>query len=156
MKSLSSPEIKEMSMEHLFSLVMNMTTLEIISLYLIKLKNKLEHITKCFYLSLNYYFMSWHMQTIFPRAFYLDEKALDLTQSYGQISYNQPSDLTSDKLIHLGGVLFKGTPPTSEDNLLLANAVANEFKKDIATDFYSFVSPMEDLAMNTQESLMLY
>ena len=96
------------------------------------------------------------MQTIFPRSFYLDEKALDLTQSYGQISYNQPSDLTSDKLIHLGGVLFKGTPPTSEDNLLLANAVANEFKKDIATDFYSFVSPMEDLAMNTQESLMLY
>ena len=108
-----------------------------------------------------------HANDFFPKSLYLDKNLFDLTQTYGQISYdryinskivsyNQPSDLTSEKLLHLGDVLFSNVPPTSADNSLLAEDVANEFKKEIATDFYSFFSPMEDLAMNTEESLMLY
>ncbi len=108
-----------------------------------------------------------HANDYFPRSLYRDEQSLDLTQTYQKIAYerymnlrlvsdNQPSHLSSEKLKHLGKVLFHGESAKPEDNLLLATDVADEFKKEIATDFYSFSSTREDLAMNMEESLMLY
>ncbi len=108
-----------------------------------------------------------HANDFFPRSFYNNSTSIDMTQTYEEISYdrydnnklissNQPSDLTSVKLLHLAEVLFGGEPPTEEDNLLLAVDVANEFKKEKATVLYSFFSPFEDLASNAEESMMLY
>ena len=40
--------------------------------------------------------------------------------------------------------------------MLLATEVANAFEKDVAVAFYSYSTALEDLAMNTDVSLMLY
>ena len=108
-----------------------------------------------------------HANDYFPKSLYKEISALDLTQTYKKISYNrfinsqllsdnQPTQLRSDVLLHFGKILYQGKPETKEDNLVLAIDIANEFKKDVASDFYSYSSTREDLAMSVEESLMLY
>ncbi len=108
-----------------------------------------------------------HANDYFPSSFYLDTSSLDLTKTYYDtiayrayrnqlLSNNQPSLLASKKLRHFGKILYRGEPLTEEDKLTLATDIANEFKNDLATDFYSYTTPLEDFAMNTEESLMLY
>lgn len=108
-----------------------------------------------------------HANDFFPKSFYQNIEPQDLKLTYRQIGYaryeesklisqNQPSHLTSVKLLHLGEVLFHGESETVEDGLLKASDIAEEFEKEIATDFYSFSTTLDDLAMNAEESLMLY
>ena len=108
-----------------------------------------------------------HANDYFPRSFYKDDKALDLTLTYKKISNNrynnyqlisdkQPSELTSDLLKQLGAVLYNGATATETQNSLLATEVADAFKKDVAVAFYSYSTPREDLASNVEASLMLY
>ena len=108
-----------------------------------------------------------HANDYFPRSFYLDNKSLNLRKTYSEISKarllklellsnNQPTSLYSEKLFNIGKILYHGKSATEEDNLINAIEVANEFEKDLATDFYSYSSTREDMAMHTEESLMLY
>lgn len=108
-----------------------------------------------------------HANDYFPPSFYRESKTLDLTQTYREISNdryynyklisdNQPSQLASDTLKELGKVLYRGNTASEAQNLLLATEVANAFEKDVAVAFYSYSTALEDLAMNTDVSLMLY
>lgn len=107
-----------------------------------------------------------HANDFFPRSVYSSinfnqEKtfadiAFERYSTSALVSSNMPSKLSSSRLNHFGQVLFRGADPTALDNSVLASDIANEFKNDLATDFYSYSSPREDLAMIAEESLTLY
>lgn len=107
-----------------------------------------------------------HANDFFPRSFYKSQD-INLNQTYSEIasgrylndqliSQKQATKLASLKLSHLGEIFFQGEEATPEDSSILAEEVVQEFKNDIATDYYSYSTPMEDLAMSAEEALMLY
>lgn len=107
-----------------------------------------------------------HANDWFPKSLYTSAQ-FDTSKTYQDIAFerysnskivsaNQPSQLTSTKLLHLGQVLFRGEKANDEDNNTLASEIVSLFKNDLATDFYSYSSIREDLAMSAEESMMLY
>lgn len=107
-----------------------------------------------------------HANDWYPKAFYTNdnfdqsktfqETAFDRYVKLKIASANQPTKLSSLKLTHLGQVMYRGEVATAEDKKFLATEIAEMFKNDIASDFYSYSSTREDLAMSAEESMMLY
>lgn len=107
-----------------------------------------------------------HANDYFPKDFYSD-KNLDTKKTYLEaavvridsnllISQRQPTKLSSTKLAHIGQILYQGEEAKPEDSLVTALDVSSEFKNDVASDFYAYSSDNEDLAMLSEEALMLH
>jgi len=79
--------------------------------------------------------------------------ALDDTVS-ARIEATYP--LTSQVLIDLAQVRFKGEVSTQTQKDLTPEEVADEFKTDLATDTYSYLTKYEDFAMIFEELMMDY
>jgi hypothetical protein len=107
-----------------------------------------------------------HANDYFPKSFYYSQR-LNLTKTYQKTARERflkkelesdklPSQVTSQKLIHIGQVLYQGKKATTEDSALLAEEVIQEFKNDVASDDYAYSTSREDYAMIAEEALMLY
>jgi hypothetical protein len=107
-----------------------------------------------------------HANDYFPQDFYADKKldanqtvvdaALKRLEANLLISQRLPTKVSSSKLAHLGQILYQGEDALPEDSLITATEVFNEFKNDIASDLYAYSTDNEDLAMLSEEALMLY
>ncbi len=69
---------------------------------------------------------------------------------------NLVSELESTELKSLANVYYRGRPPTEEQANFTAATVGEMFAMDVASDFYPYSSPFEDLAMLFEEVMMKY
>lgn len=107
-----------------------------------------------------------HANDFFPNSFYSKtnfEKNITYAEVSNEryeklelISQQMPTKTESKKLDRIGQILFQEEPSTPIDSLISAEEVIEEFKNDVASDFYAYSTPFEDLAMLTEESLMFY
>lgn len=108
-----------------------------------------------------------HANDYFSKDFYSNISIIDQNKTYREvgsyryqyykiISDGLPSYPTSKKLNQLAKVMFSGEKATTEDKAMTAEDVLNEFLNDVTNDLYAYSDPLEDLAMLTEESLMLH
>jgi hypothetical protein len=107
-----------------------------------------------------------HANDYFPKTVYQNPD-LDLSKSFQSVAHDrfiknelismkQPIKVSSDTLIHLADILFSGEEATKADSEVLAEEVVKEFRADVASADYSYSTDREDLAMCSEEALMLY
>lgn len=105
-----------------------------------------------------------HANDFFSPSLYKSEE-FDTSKTFSQISMNRyldnnllsqqmPEKVKSEKLAHLGQVLFQGEKATTADSQVTAEEVLNEFLADSASDEYAYSTDREDFAMCAEESLM--
>ncbi|MFL0800467.1 MAG: hypothetical protein K6L80_08470 [Agarilytica sp.] len=88
---------------------------------------------------------------------------MTLTQAINAISDNwvstrldEASPITSDTMLSLAGVMYKGNSPSLEDLEIEAAEVGDAFAPDGASDDYGYTNVYEDLAMLFEVSMMKY
>lgn len=106
-----------------------------------------------------------HSNDFFPESIYKSAD-FDKESSYANTAYenyldqktasSKISELSSLLNKHIAQVLYMEEAVLPTDKFISGDDVVSEFRKDLATDFYSYSTPMEDHAMNIEEALMLY
>ncbi len=88
---------------------------------------------------------------------------MTLTQAINTINGNwvstrldEHTPITSDTMLSLAGVMYKGNEPSLEDLEIEAAEVGDAFAPDGASDDYGYTNVYEDLAMLFEASMMKY
>lgn len=106
-----------------------------------------------------------HANDYFERSFYrsedfnehktYDELAYERYSTSKLISQRLPVHVKSEILIKAGQIWFQGEKATEEDKKTTVETIIKEFTNDVASDVYAYSTHHEDLAMLTEEALML-